>query len=375
MRPLIFVLMNTMTDRYEVLREVARQQGLDAVALVPGANFARLFNAEFHQNERPLVVVVPARGAPSAIVPNLELASFSSLAFEGEVYDWRDQTGYQSAFDALLSHNPISSLGVEGQVMRVFIDQAFRQSAPGMKIVDAQKAIAQLRLKKTDVEITAMRAAIKITESALANTIDQVKIGMSEKVIESLLVQQLFAAGAEDFAFSPIVAASTNSAQPHAHSRADYSIQAGDALLIDFGARAGGVCADITRTFFVQHCIDKHADVYNTVLEANLAGHAASQPGATAHDVDHATTTVLETSAYAERIRHKTGHGVGRDIHEDPYIMRGNHEQLASGMVFTIEPGLYELSEFGVRIEDDVLITDTGSESLTQFEKTLTLIA
>ena len=345
------------------------------MAIVPGANFARLFNAEFHQNERPLVVVVPAQGAPSAIVPNLELASFSSLSFEGEVYDWRDQSGYQAAFDALLANNKLASLGVEGQVMRVFIDQAFRHSAPGIRIVDAQKAIAHLRLKKTVAEIAAMRTAIAMTELALANTIDQVKVGMSEKAIESLLVQQLFAAGAEDFAFSPIVAASTNSAQPHAHSRADYSIQAGDALLIDFGARAGGVCADITRTFFVKHCSDEHAAVYNTVLDANLAGHAASRPGATAHDVDDATTKVLENSGFAERIRHKTGHGVGRDIHEDPYIMRGNQEQLVSGMVFTIEPGLYELSQFGVRIEDDVLITDTGSESLTQFDKTLTLIA
>ena len=134
------------------------------------------------------------------------------------------------------------------------------------------------------------------------------------------------------------------------------------------------VCADITRTFFVGHCDDKHAEVYNTVLAANLAGLATSRPGASAHDIDDATTSVLEKSPFAERIRHKTGHGLGRDIHEDPYIMRGNHELLASGMVFTVEPGLYELSEFGVRIEDDVLITDTGSESLTRFEKDLTLI-
>ena len=258
--------------------------------------------------------------------------------------------------------------------MRVFVDQAFRKSAPALNIVDEQRAIAALRLCKTEHELAAMRTAIQISETALANTIDQVRIGMSEKAIESILVQHLFAAGAEDFAFPPIVAANTNSAQPHAHSRADYQVKAGDALLIDFGARAGGVCADITRTFFVGHCDDQHAEVYNTVLAANRAGLTAASPGASAHDVDEATTAVLETSAFAERIRHKTGHGLGRDIHEDPYIMRGNHEPLTPGMVFTVEPGLYELSEFGVRIEDDVLITDTGSESLTRFDKTLTVI-
>ena len=363
-----------MTDRYDALRTIAKAEGLDAIALVPGSNFSRVFNKEFHQNERPLVVVIPVVGVPSAIVPNLELASFAAVDFEGEVYDWRDQDGFQPAFNALMQNNTLNTLGVEGQVMRVFVDQAFRKSSPTLTIKDAQKAIASLRLIKNSDELDAIRGAIRISEKALANTIDQVKSGMTERAIESILVQQLFAGGAQDFAFPPIVAAGTNSAQPHAHSRTDYLIQPGDALLIDFGARADGVCADITRTFFVGHCDDKHAEVYNTVLAANQAGHQASRPDATAHDVDDATTTVLEGSPFADRIRHKTGHGLGRDIHEDPYIMRGNHETLESGMVFTIEPGLYELSEFGVRIEDDVLITDTGSDSLTSFDKTLTVI-
>ncbi len=363
-----------MTDRYEPFRVAARQASLDAIALVPGANFSRLFGTEFHQNERPLVVVIPVSGQPAAIVPNLELGSFEQLGFDGEVFDWRDQQGYQPAFDQLTKHLPLDSIGVEGQVMRVFVDQAFRQASPGLVIQDAQNAIAAIRLHKSDDELNAMRHAVAISEKALANTIDAVKVGMSERAIENVLVQNLFAHGAEDFAFSPIVAAAQNSAQPHAHSREDYHIAAGDSLLIDFGARAGGVCADITRTFFVQHCTDERADIYNTVLIANLAGHKASRPGATAHDVDDATTSVLESSAYGARIRHKTGHGLGRDIHEDPYIMRGNHQVLEPGMVFTIEPGLYDLDDIGVRIEDDVLITDSGSQSLTTFDKSLTFV-
>lgn len=363
-----------MTDRYEPFREVARKASLDAIALVPGANFARLFGKEFHQNERPLVVVIPAEGLPAAIVPNLELGSFEALAFEGEVFDWRDQTGYQSAFVELMKHLSIASLGVEGQVMRVFVDQAFRQVDPTLLIQDAQKSIAALRLHKNPEELAAMRAAIAISEKALANTIDQVRVGMTERAIENILVQHMFAAGAEDFAFSPIVAAAQNSAKPHAHSRDDYAIQPGDSLLVDFGARAGGLCADITRTFFVQHCSDERAAVYQTVLAANEAGHQATRDGVSAHEVDDATTRVLENSPFAARIRHKTGHGLGRDIHEDPYIMRGNDQILEAGMVFTIEPGLYDLSDFGVRIEDDVLVTPTGSESLTSFDKTLTFV-
>ncbi|NND91357.1 MAG: aminopeptidase P family protein, partial [Granulosicoccus sp.] len=255
-----------MTDRYEPYRAVARDASLDAIALVPGANFSRLFGTEFHQNERPLLVLVPASGPPAAIVPNLELGSFEQLGFDGEVFDWRDQAGYQAAFEQLARHQPLASIGVEGQVMRVFVDQALRRAYPGLAVHDAQKSIAALRLHKTRQELEAMRGAIGISERALANTLDRVRIGMSERVIENVLVQNLFAEGAEDFAFSPIVAAAQNSARPHAHSREDYGIEAGDALLVDFGARAGGVCADITRTFFVGHCSDAHAAVYETVL-------------------------------------------------------------------------------------------------------------
>lgn len=364
-----------MTNPISAYQKVARDQSLDALAIVPGANFSRIFNKEFHQNERPLVVFIPAEGPPAAIVPNLELGSFSAIQFDGEIYDWRDQTGYQAAFDNLLSKQSFNRIGVEGQVMRVFVHHAIKRALPDAELVDAQVPIAALRLCKTDEEIASMRRAIAISETALTETIDQLRVGMTETQIESTLVQRLLANGASEMAFPPIVAAADNSAKPHASAREDYAIKAGDALLFDFGARYNGVCADITRTFFVQHCDERKQAIYETVLKANLAGIAASKPGATAHEIDDAATVVLETSAYDDRIRHKTGHGLGRDIHEDPYIMRGNQQPLETGMVFTVEPGLYQAGDFGVRIEDDVLITDTGAESLTTFSKQLQLVA
>ena len=364
-----------MNNPIQAYQQIARDQQLDALALVPGSNFSRLFKKEFHQNERPLVVFIPAEGVPCAVVPNLELGSFAQVNFEGDVADWRDQTGYQSAFDSLLSDKSFNRIGVEGQVMRVFVHHAIKSALPNCELVDAQVPIASLRLHKTEDELSAMRRAIAVSELSLNDTLEQLRIGMTETQIESILVQRLLANGANEMAFSPIVAAATNSAKPHASARSDYAIKAGDALLLDFGARYQGVCADITRTFFVDHCDDRQQAIYNTVLDANLAGLAASKPGATAHDVDDATTAVLEASDHADRIRHKTGHGLGRDIHEDPYIMRGNTQLLETGMVYTIEPGLYELEDFGVRIEDDVLITDAGAESLTTFSKQLQLVA
>lgn len=363
-----------MSDRYDSLRSVACALSLDAVALVPGSNFRRLFNANFHQNERPLLVLIPADGEPCAVVPNLELGSFSAIEFEGQVFDWPDQTGYQNAFDNMFKTRRIKRIGVEGQDMRVFVHHAMVAANSELEIVDAGKDIAALRIRKNVDEITALKKAIAVSEQALQHTIDKVRVGMSEKEIESMLVQNLFASGADEMSFDPIVAASDNSAKPHASARASYNIKPGDTLLLDFGARVDGLCADITRTFFIQKCSDLQRDVYETVLAANRAGCAAASPQASAHDVDDKTTSVLEASSFKDRIRHKTGHGLGRDIHEDPYIMRGNQEVLEPGMVFTVEPGLYQLDDFGVRIEDDILVTESGCEVLTTFDKTLTCI-
>lgn len=363
-----------MTDRYSEFRRIARDLGVDAVALVPGSNFTRLFNQSFHSHERPLVVLIPVSGQPSAIVPNLELRSFDLLKFEGEVFDWRDQTGYADAFQRLADHLQLSSIAVEGQVMRVFVHHALTDAYPGLKVVDAERQIAGLRIRKSPDEIAALEAAIRISEAALASVLEQVRVGMTETQVESLLTQALFANGADEHAFGPIVAAGDNSARPHAHARADYAIKAGDALLLDFGARKSGFCADISRTVFVGHAPDEAQEVYDTVLRANLKGHEVTKAGITAHEIDDAVTGVLEASRFADRIRTKTGHGLGRDVHEAPYIMRGNHEVLDAGAVFTNEPGLYKIGSFGVRIEDDVLVTEDGCRSLTSFPKTLTVV-
>lgn len=363
-----------MSDRYADIRQVARDLKVDAVALVPGPNFTRVMGQAFMSHERPFVVIVPTEGAPAAIVPNLELGSWEQVGFEGAVFDWRDQDGYQAAFDGLMQHMHLRTLAVEGQVMRVFVHHALRQAMPQIEIVDAEKAISGLRICKTEEEIAALQAAIDISERALATVLSTVRAGQTEKEIESRLIQALFAEGADAMSFPPIVTAGAESARPHGHARADYQVQAGDALLFDFGAYNNGLAADITRTVFVGHVSDEGRAVYETVLAANEAGHRIAAPGVTAHEIDDAVISVLEASPFADRIRTKTGHGLGREVHEAPYIMRGNHEVMRPGMVFTNEPGLYELGNFGVRIEDDVLITEDGCRSLTSFPKELTIV-
>jgi Xaa-Pro dipeptidase len=362
-------------DRYAPLREVMASAGVDAVALVPGANFRCLFAKSFHVNERSLVVVIPKSGEPAAVVPSHEAASFDLVGFEGAVHLWRDHDGPGDAFVALGRDMACKRIGVEGQYMRV-MDQFGLQSAfPGAAFADLQKVISNtLRLRKTGDEIARLRRAIAISEEALTATLDEVRAGQTEIEIEGILLRNLFSCGAEGLAFEPIVAAADNSYRPHAKARRDYRIEPGDALLLDFGAIHDGYLADITRTVFIEHCPNGARAFYETVRQANRAGRNAAQPGVTAHQLDDAVQNVLEASPYAEFVRTKTGHGLGLDVHEDPYIMRGNHEVLESGMVFTIEPGLYDPSGIGVRIEDDVLITEDGAQTLTAFDREIRLV-
>jgi len=363
-----------MTEALAQYQNLAQSLQVDAIALVPGPNFTRALGHSFMSHERPFVLLISANGAPAALVPNLELGSWELVGFDGAVFDWRDQEGYDQAFAALARHMPCRRIAVEGQVMRVFVHHALKQAMPDLEIIDAEREISGLRMIKTAEDIAAMEAAIALSERALHRVLASVAVGQTEKQIEAALIQALFAEGADDLAFAPIVAAGDNSARPHAHARADYQIQDGDALLFDFGARKNGFCADITRTVFVGSVSKEGRAVYDTVLRANQAGLDITRAGVTAHEIDDAVTGVLEASPYADRIKTKTGHGLGREVHEAPYVMRGNHQVLPAGAVYTNEPGLYALGKFGVRIEDDVLITEEGYRSLTQFPKELMIV-
>lgn len=366
---------STLAERLQPYAAVADQLQVDAVALVPGPNFTRAVQHSFASHERPFMLVICADGLSAALVPNLELRSWDLVGFAGEVFDWRDQTGYAGAFSRILENLNINSLAVEGQVMRVFVHHALLRAQPGLRIIDGENEISALRMIKSPREVEALKRAIDISERALARTLEKVRLGQTEIEIEQMLIQALFSEGADDHAFFPIVAAGDGSARPHAKARRDYRVKAGDALLFDFGARKDGFCADLTRTVFLGDASDEARQVYETVLGANLAGFEATRPGVTAHDIDDAVMNVLEASQFRSRIRTKTGHGLGRMVHEAPYIVRGNQTVMEPGMVFTNEPGLYEIGSFGVRIEDDVLVTEVGCVSLTGFPKELTVLS
>ena len=357
------------------LISILDNQDLDALALVPGSNFRYATGGNFNLMERPTLLIVSKTCRPIAILPVLEVESFAQLNIDADIVEWQDSDGYQSAFDKGFNKlGSISKIGVEGQRMRVFEMQAIENSLPNIKIVNAQKLISKMRLIKDHQEIEHLRQAVKIAESALTDTIKFVTVNKTEIEIKNFLIQQLYQHGAEDIAFDPIVLAAENSALPHGHSRNDYHISEDDCLLFDFGATVNGYHSDITRTFFVGSASDEYKNIYAAVLKANQIGKKISKPKLTLHDLDDQVLNSLCDSGYEDLIVHKTGHGLGMDVHEDPYVMRNNQEVLEAGMVITIEPGLYKQGSLGVRIEDNILITDSGCESLTSFSRDLTVI-
>lgn len=367
--------MSILVDRRSRATDIMRAGGLGAVAFVPGPNLAYLTGVHLHLMERPTLYALTAEGRSVAMMPSLERQKWDAAMPDAETIFWDDSDGPDGAFralvDTLAAEHP---LGVEGLRMRATEYRALAQSFGPERLVDADPAMAALRLIKSSDEICALRRAVAISEAALYEALDAGIAGRSGHQIAARLKAAMLAHGATGFAFDPIVLSGEESADPHGDVSARV-LSPGDPLLIDFGASWGDMHADITRTVFCRHATDAHAKIYETVRASNEAGRAAVCAGRAIGDVDHEATAVLEKSRFADLILHKTGHGLGREVHEAPAVTRANRDPQQAGMVFTIEPGLYRPGDIGVRIEDDVVVADTGHECLTSFTKELMVYA
>lgn len=359
--------------RIAKLQSLLQAADLPAAAFVPGPNFYYLTGVSLHLMERPTILIVTEKGAIHAVIPALERDRWNALVPEAETVFWQDSDGYSDALATLARQSGLERLGVEAGRMRHFEAVAL-EIAFGFRVTDASKALAQLRLIKEPEELAIMEQAIRISETALEDTLPQITVGMSETEIRARLNMAMLERGADGPAYDLIVLTGGASADCHGVSSADRRVAKGDALLFDWGAAVGGYAADLTRTFFVSAVSNQHRDIYQTVLDANRLGLAKAAPGVTYHTVDTAVQDLLKERGYAELIRHKTGHGLGLDVHEAPQVMVGNKETMAPGAVFTVEPGLYRPDDLGVRIEDDVVVTETGARSLSVMTRDLMVI-
>ncbi|MBN1889872.1 MAG: aminopeptidase P family protein [Thermoflexales bacterium] len=369
-------------DRISKLTELARAGGMDCVAIMPGVNMVYLSGLAFHLSERPTLALFPTGlgERPALILPALEATKPGAgpVRVDWQLFPWRDEEGAGGAFrqacEALRLGGRV--LAVEEQALRVLELELLQAGAPGLKLAAAEPLLAGLRMRKSADELAHMRRAAEIAEAALADTLAVLRSGMTERQVAAELQIACLRHGTEGFPFEPLVLAGANSALPHG-ATGDQVLQAGQLLLFDFGASAAGYASDITRTFALGTAGELDGElrkVYDIVLAANEAGRAAARPGVPIQAVDRAARAVIARAGYGHYFTHRLGHGLGLSVHEPPYACEGDQTVLEEGMVFTVEPGIYLPGKGGVRIEDDVVITAAGCESLTSFERGLRFI-
>jgi Xaa-Pro dipeptidase len=363
-------------QRQAKLAKLMAENGWDAVALNAGPSQTYYTGLHFHIMERPAVVVITAKGALAMVLPGFESGKTEGLGFEMRTFTYgEDPAEWQKTFnEAAKALGPLKRIGVEDLRMRVMELRYMEGAYPEASFERAEPLIAKMRMTKDAGEVAAMQRATEIAEAALAATIKHVKIGMTEKEMASYLIQQLYANGSDpELPFMPIVATGPNSANPHA-TVSDTKIQKGDLLLFDWGASYQGYLSDLTRTFAIGEVSEEFKRIYNVVKLANEVGCGTAKPGLPCSAVDDATREVIDDSGFGQYFTHRTGHGLGMEPHEEPYMRAGNSLKLEEGMSFTVEPGIYLDGRGGVRIEDNVVVTKDGAKVLSSFPRELQII-
>ena len=250
---------------------------------------------------------------------------------------------------------------------------SLERAAPGRSFVAASEALPLLRAVKDREEIQRLRAAGSAADAAFADVIAEPFAGRAETEVAVELDRLLREHGHQRVDFT-IVGSGPNAASGH-HEPGERRIQAGDAVVMDFGGVRDDYCSDLTRTVFVGEPSHEEREVYAIVLAAQQAAFEAVRPGVAAQDVDRAARTVITDAGYGDRFVHRTGHGIGLEVHEPPYIVEGDETPLEPGMTFSDEPGIYLEGRFGVRIEDQVAVTAQGAQRLNEASRELTVVA
>lgn len=361
--------------RQAKLGQALLSYGLDSLILNAGPSLTYLTGLHFHLSERPVLVIFTPGKTTKIVIPELEMEKLKNLPYEIESFSYgEDPSSWSTTFRSAVKTSEISGKrnGIEPRQLRLLEYLLLTDAASAKDFIPAGECVAKLRMYKDEFEIDAMRKAARIAEKALTATLPYIKIDLTERDLAAELTLQLFRAGSDpQLSFSPIVSAGPNAANPHA-TPSERKLVSGDLLVIDWGASFDGYISDITRTFAIGKMEPEFLNICEIVHEANRAGREIAKPGMTANEVDRATRGVIEAAGYGKFFTHRTGHGLGMESHEEPYIRADNPMELEPGMSFTIEPGIYLPGRNGVRIEDDVVVTETGTDCLTSLPREVT---
>lgn len=355
------------------MREALRDRGINCAVIMPGPNLFYLTGLRMKASERITLAFLPVLGETRLLLPLLEAPQAEqAVKIPIQIYSYRDEEGPDAALAQIAKDLQLSgkTLGVEFRQMRVLELSRLERHTSRCTLADLEETTAGLRMVKDEREIEALRAALQLTERTLERTLRAMRSGMSEREIARRYHIELLQSGGEELSFPTIVASGLNGGSPHA-TPSDRTVRPGDLITIDCGAMQDGYPGDLTRVVALGEIDPELEEIYRIVAEANAAGREACRPGRAAQDVDRAARRVIEQAGYGECFLHRTGHGLGLEVHEPPYIMEGNEQELKPGMVFTVEPGIYLSGKGGARIEDVMLITPEGAETLTRFPRDL----
>jgi Xaa-Pro aminopeptidase len=358
-------------DRVHAARAVAGEVGADLLVLTPGSDLRYLTGYHAHAMERLTALAVPREGEPFLVVPRLEAPMVDASpagALGLEVLAW-DET--DDPF-ALLAATATARLGTAPRRVavgaRTWAEHALgvQRALPGSALELASPVVDRLRMVKTPAEVEELALAGAAIDRVHARMASMLRVGRTEAEVGADIGRAILEEGhvAVDFT---IVGSGPNGASPH-HELSDRTVEAGDVVVVDIGGMtATGYRSDCTRTYVVGGSPPAEVAEWYAVLQAGqAAGRAAVRPGATAEQIDAAARRVIDDAGWGEHFFHRTGHGIGLDTHEAPYIVAGNSIPLEPGMAFSVEPGIYLAGRCGARIEDVVVCTDDGVRALNE---------
>jgi Xaa-Pro dipeptidase len=370
---------STLSDRLERLAAQAVVSGADVILISPGPDLEYFIGHSVASHERLTCLVVPASGEPSLLVPTLERLGWTGTPVESmavEISTWTDgDDPYRALADLLPADARVLAVDYHMPAVHALNAQSI---VPGSELTLAGEAIAELRMRKGAAEVAALTAAGAAIDRVQRRIGEWLRPGRTENEVAADIAKAIVDEGhaRPDFV---IVGSGPNGASPH-HEASDRVIAAGDVVVIDIGGpMPSGYFSDCTRTYVVApesggSVAPKVREVYEIVRQAQAAGVAAVRPGVSAESIDAASRAVIEQAGYGEYFITRTGHGIGLEVHEHPYMVAGNGTLLEPGMAFSVEPGIYLPGDFGVRIEDIVVVGDDGPRLMNTAPTELTIV-
>lgn len=359
-------------ERLGAVAAAVRGSGIDALLLTPGPDLRYVTGYDAKQLERLTCLVVPAAGDPFLLVPQLELKAAQASPAAGlgvEMVTWGET---ESPFGMISGRLPgPRSVALSDRMWALHVLE-FARTFPGATQHLASTVLSPLRIRKSAAEVQALRAAGAAIDRVHAAVPRWLRPGSTERQAGAKIAEAILAEGHATADFV-IVGSGPNAASPH-HEVSDRVLQAGDVVVVDIGGTMpSGYCSDCTRTYAIGEPPADFAKYYAVLKDAQDQACEKAGPGVPAQEVDRTARGIIADAGYGDWFIHRTGHGIGLETHEDPYIVEGNATPLAEGMAFSVEPGIYP-GPHGARIEDIVVCTADGHERLNNAPRDLVIV-